>query len=124
MEKAITIKTIDTRNKKDGGTYWIITGTDNYKYSVWDSDIYDLVKAGKSYLFEVLQKDGFNNIKGFLGAAAVEKVVNEPKPAVKAGYAPQNQVPMYVSYVKDLIVAGKSPEEALELIRSAIDAFS
>lgn len=51
-----------------------------------------------------------------------EQISKDKKPMVKPSSVNGHKA-MYVSYVKDLVVAGKSVEEAIKLIKQAYDAF-
>ena len=59
----------------------------------------------------------------------IEKALNkeddeEPQPQKSQSSKGFDSASMYVSYVKDLVISGVNPSEAIELIKKAKEAFS
>lgn len=83
-------------------------------------------QEGNTVSCDVIEQGNFKNIKKFLGEESQDGN-NEPEQEKKLSHEPVkkefNQTSMYVSYAKDLIVAGKGYEEALKIVRDLKDAF-
>jgi hypothetical protein len=85
-------------------------------------------QEGNTVSCDVTEQNGFKNIKKFLGEAG-ESEDNEPAEERKVSHEPvisKNEsfpASMKVSYAKDLIIAGKSQEEAVKIVKALEEAF-
>ena len=88
-------------------------------------------QEGNTVSCDVTEQNGFNNIKKFLGERSEDEETesNEPSQEKKSGSVPvmgkseSFPVSMKVSYAKDLIVAGKTQEEAVKIVKALEEAF-
>ena len=116
------LEIIDFEDKKTqaGKRYTRFKTSDGW-ISCFDTTTCDELKKfeGKTAQVETAQSGEFSNIKKCLGvgdkANEDSQEVEVVKPQAKKPAFNQNA--MYVSYAKDLIVAGKTKEEAIKIIQ-------
>ena len=129
--------------QNNGGTKWMSA----FKKSDDEKQMVEDLKNSENKLISVEicnPKDDLWNIKKFLGVVAPGLEKQEPmqqdidnKMQGNFAGAPVQQVDkktfsgidynpttMYISYVKDLVVAGKDPVDAIKIIKQAHAAFS
>jgi hypothetical protein len=112
----------DEVSKKTGKAFWKVK-TDLADFNVFDKNMADVLKAhiNKDIEVEIQVKGEFRNI------VLVEGADNKPKQWEKPAYAPVkakfDHSTMYVSYVKDLVVSGKTLAEAISIIKLAKKEF-
>jgi hypothetical protein len=116
--------------KTQAGKRYTRFKTDQGWMSCFDKDSCEKLKEqeGNNVKCEVTEQNGFKNIKKFLGDAG-ESEDNEPSDERKVSHEPimskfdSFPVSMKVSYAKDLIVAGKSQDEAVKIVKALEEAF-
>ena len=116
------LEIIDFEDKKTqaGKRYTRFKTSDGWM-SCFDTATCDELKKfeGKTAQVETAQSGEFSNIKKCLGvgdgSSEDSQEVEVVKPQAKKPAFNQNA--MYVSYAKDLIVAGKTKEEAIKIIQ-------
>ena len=88
-------------------------------------------QEGNTVSCDVTEQNGFKNIKKFLGEAGESEESEDKEPAQEkkssVGAVMRNfndfPVSMKVSYAKDLIIAGRTPEDAIKLVKELVEAF-
>jgi hypothetical protein len=86
-------------------------------------------KEGETVLCEVVQQGDFQNIKKYLGDADEDEQEERPAKQEKASQMPVRNnfdafpVSMKVAYAKDLVIAGKEPKDAVEVVKFLIESF-
>ena len=131
MKKNLEILKIEPKLDKNEKKYWRVNTSDGWM-TCWDSDICDKLKGQQIASVEVTEKEGTN----FKGEKTIfyniTECYDEDKPeVVKVGeraagvsFKSQNSTAaMYASYAKDLVVAGKPKEEAVEIVKFFKEAF-
>ena len=108
------LEKIEQATARTGQTYNKLT-IDGKNYNFW-GEIKDL-KVGDEVLCEFETKGKFTNLKG------IDKVTTQ-KMQPQASNEQNKNTTMYVSYVKDLVINGKTAEEAIEIIKKAKKEFS
>ncbi len=112
MNKAIKVRTVESKLSQKGNMYYPITLEDGSKASAFDKDFVEnvLTKAmNEGILIEVdleTNEQGYTNIrpkKAKNGDGGT--MYSQAKPTIKASSG-FNQTAMYVSYAKDIFVAG------------------
>lgn len=125
------LEIIDFEDKKtQGGKRYTRFKTDQGWMSCFDTASCDELKKfeGKTASVETAQSGEFSNIKKCFGAgdgdSEDKKEVEVERPQAKSkmptGF---NQTAMYVSYAKDLVVAGKTFNEAIKIIQDLQKVF-
>lgn len=125
----VEIKGIEQKESKNGRVYHSID-TDMGKMSVFEGDIVnDLKKCygnGCKCEISVAQSNGFKNVRKFIGEAAKTQVVKPNEAFKEEKFSEARHLKdqsIYTSYVKDLIVSGMKPDEAIELIKKVKEEF-
>lgn len=109
------LEKIEQKTAKSGSAY-LQLGIDGKSYNYFGT-LGD-IKLGDEILCEFETKGKFTNLK------AIEKVINQQIMQPQASNEQNKNTTMYVSYVKDLVVSGKSLEEAIKIVKEAIKEFS
>lgn len=121
-ESVTRVKDIKTMEGKTGNKYFLIE-TEMGKLSSFDKDIVaELQKfIGKSVkITYAVTSQGFMNLKSFIA----DEPVKEEKIEEKKEDKQSRMASISASYVKDLVVAGKSVDEAIEIVKKAFAAFN
>jgi hypothetical protein len=129
----LDIEEFEDKKTKAGKRYTRFK-TDDGWMSCFDQKSCEELKQheGETVSCEIAEANGFKNIRKYLGVAnddgedgdddaeEVKKPSHEP---VKSNF---NDFPisMKVSYAKDLIIAGKTPEEAVKTVKELIEGFT
>jgi len=130
-ETIIEIKGISVKEGKTGNKYFSIE-TDQGAVTCFEKKITDELQkhVGQKVKVEIAENErGFRNLRRFLGVADNSEVVSQPKEKEKtdneqfAEARAEKNKSMYVAYVKDLVVAGKPVEEAIDIVKYTIRAF-
>jgi len=133
MKQTITIIGYTDKTSKLGKPYCSFE-TNIGRMSCWDGELGNALKklTGNNAVVEYTEKGEFKNIVGihdFETAQLVGKPVEtatvevQKIPPVPPKTDSRNAT-MYVAYAKDLIIAGKTTEEAITAIRALKAAFS
>lgn len=99
--------------------------------SCFEEEIIDKIQenVGKSLNLEIVETgNGFKNIRGIMEVAEIkpdqmgkmQEIQGKAKPYMNSDDKPS----FYVSYAKDLIVAGMKPDEAIAVIKNLRKEFS
>ena len=121
MEKQIlVIQEFEDKTSANGKTYTRFK-TDQGWMSCFNAELSnDIKKAiGSKVECDIAVKGNYKNITGC--AANLE---NAQEPQFLAEPTGNKHTTMYVSYVKDLVVAGKAVDEAIVIIKKARGAFT
>jgi len=123
METTIVISKIEQKASAAGKPYFICE-TNIGKMACWDAVMAATLQSKLNVPLgvEIAEKGDFKNIKKILSTlpAAVPVVAQSDK---FADARQAKNTTMYVSYVKDLVVAGVLPDKAIEIIKLAIKEF-
>lgn len=129
MKKNLEIIEWEPKRGKNGE--YVRFKTNDGWMSCFDEKVIENLKEleGNTVCVEIEEKQGKNfkgevtTFKNIIGYHGDEEDIEEKVEVIKMN-KPSNFTPMYVSYVKDLIVAGKSPEDAVACIKQLIKDFS
>lgn len=126
----VTIEIQDFEDKKSqAGKRYTRFKTDQGWMSAFDDDVIKSCKEAEKKLVDVEiaidAEKGFKNIRRFIGVSKEQNLANIEvvKVGAPAPIAPRNDLTMYVSYAKDLIVAGKSYVEAIKIVKDLKEAL-
>jgi len=118
MKKNLKILVIEDKVTQSGREYIRVNTSEGWLSCFDTVTIEKLKEMGTGTgSFEVIEAGEYKNIKKMYDVVEDGKV---NAPVQKIGTA---HTTMYVSYVKDLIVAGKTPAEAIELIKKIRNEF-
>tara|TARA_Y100000310_G_scaffold314397_1_gene363707 strand:- start:94 stop:510 length:417 start_codon:yes stop_codon:yes gene_type:complete len=132
MKTTITIEGIDDKTSQAGKKYWSVH-TDQGTMTVFENniitDLRERLEKGQFCVVEMIENEkGFKNIRKIYADNADDNEVKNIKTErvadnkfVDARKAKDTSI--YTSYVKDLVVAGKAVNEAIDLIKRAKEAF-
>ena len=126
MKKNLEILDFEDKKTKAGKRYTRFKTSDGWM-SCFDAKTIEEAKKfeGKIASCEVSQAGEFQNIKECYGEEEnldkAEVEVEKVERTSQSGLKSQNA--MFVSYAKDLILAGKSCEEAVKIIQDLKEAF-
>lgn len=129
MKKNLEIIEWEPKRGKNGE--YVRFKTNDGWMSCFDEKVIENLKEleGNTVCVEIEEKQGKNfkgevtTFKNIIGYHGDEEDIEEKVEVIKMN-KPSNFTPMYVSFVKDLIVAGKSPEDAVACIKQLIKDFS
>ena len=117
--------TIASIEEKHGtrGAYWRLDTTQGW-LSCFDKDLAAIFKdsIGVELDVEIKEKGNFKNAVGLATYPLVKPKQPESKAIVRK--ASDKDAMMCTSYVKDLVISGKSVEDAIKIIKQAKEAFS
>ena len=124
MKKNLSILDFEDKKTIAGARYTRFKTEDGW-LSCFDTKTCDMLKNLESASVEIKESGDFKNIAKCYGSAdgEVEAPIKTERPGEPVK-SKNNFSTMYVSYVKDLVVAGKSVEEAIKVIKQAQEAFS
>ena len=122
----ITKVTTDKGTNRRGAPYvrWVFTINDK-NYSTFDEKIGAFFKVEDKVVMTGYQRGDFWNMKSMRiddGSVKPEQAFDVPK-EVKVSLDNRNAT-MYVSYVKDLIVSGMNPVDAIKTIKEIREEFT
>ena len=126
METTITPRFIEPKTSKAGKRYFQIEDINGTKYTLHEEPLLMHFQIAKPTNADVVISGTWNNIRSISNTPATEKVFTAPQqpsvsPIVEARAAKDTSI--YTSYVKDLVVAGKTIEEAIKIVKQAKEAF-
>jgi hypothetical protein len=134
MIQTLTINGIMPTKSKAGKEYWKVA-TDKGEMSCFEKSIVDELEIGKTMDIEVVESNGFSNIRGVAGKATPKGKV-EVKEEKAETFNKTKEEPKYsqycVSYAKDIFCALEAKdgdardrmEMAINLVKMAHDAFN
>jgi hypothetical protein len=126
-ETIVEIRGVGIKEGKSGNKYFSIE-TDKGTVTCFEKAITDELQknVGKRVKVEIVANErGFKNLRKFLGVAA-EAQAEQPAAAKAETFAEaraEKNKSMYVAYCKDLVIAGKSVEEAVDIVKFIIKSF-
>jgi len=88
METTITIRSIERKiSQKTQKDWWPIESNQNVKYSCHEKAIADQLEVGETYVLDVVESNGYNNIRAFIGKSndtptAIQPSEVKPEPKV------------------------------------------
>ncbi len=130
MEYETKIYEYEKKIAKNGNGFFRFK-TDNGWIGCFDVVVADKVKAfvGGMCTLDVADNGTFKRIVGLIGEGKIPEIramtqAELQRSTSKACCSDDKYTAMYVSYVKDLVVAGKTLDEAVGIITSARLAFS
>jgi len=109
MKTNLKIESIEDKTSKAGRAYKAFHTSEGIM-TCFEKKIVAKLEAsvGKLIECEVEERNGFKNITGFTGETVTsEKIQDAPKPQPFAEERSGKQASVIISYVKDLVVAGK-----------------
>ncbi len=105
MKTTIEVKSIEQKTGRTGKPYWTVA-TDQGAMNCFDTAVIEELKGclldGHFAEVEVAESGGFKNIREFYNGKA-----DKPKDAQFADNIKKKCLAMFISYAKDLCVAGK-----------------
>lgn len=122
-ENILTIEDFEDKKSQAGKRYTRFKTSQGWM-SCFEKDVIEKLKDSEGKNVRVVvavdKEKGFTNIRKFLGDGNVnpEKVRDE-QPKIST----DRNTSMYVAYVKDLVVAGKGLQDAINIVKQARDAF-
>ena len=124
METTITPETFERKISKAGKDYWTITAQ-GVRYTLHEPSLAMNFQIGKTVTIEFTESGDWKNIKAVKPAVQTEQVVQTVMPNQQITEArAAKDTSIYTSYAKDLCIAGKTMEEAINLVKQAKQAFS
>tara|TARA_Y100000310_G_scaffold258008_1_gene266245 strand:+ start:456 stop:866 length:411 start_codon:yes stop_codon:yes gene_type:complete len=129
MKQTIKINEIEEAVSSKGKEYWKIK-TNEGTLTLFERNIYDKIKGKKYAVLEVVESNGFKNVRQFYGYSPVLNDVDNSKilteevknivynrtPDKFADARTEKNKSFWVAYAKDLIVSGMKTDEAIKTI--------
>ena len=126
MRKLIDVFKHENKTSKEGKDYTRFNTSEGW-VSAFDDEVIEKLKQAenKNAEVELVESDkGFKNIRNVYNITTETKTQQTEKQDEKLlPKGKYNPTSMYVSYVKDLVVAGKTLDEAIEIIKKAQNSF-
>ena len=111
----------ERKESKSGKTYFSFT-INSEKFNVFEEEVVKQLKDNMGKIVEVMvaKNENFKNIRKVLKIGGQEEVIEakETETEIETKYKY-----MLISYMKDLIIAGKSTAEAIAIIKKALNSF-